>query len=409
MPSTARRTVFDRCRLPVWVLVGAIISVVMFTGAPARAQWFSPWSVMENIHTPTMGARQFRQYSKILELTSDQNAAAEELLAGYEREYRAIATRMQEISKAINEEYDNDEEIDIWREVWPKVLKNFMMKSEKLDKTFMDDLRVLLDDAQQSRWPEVERLHRRQSTLRNGSRAGEQIDLIDLVDGLRLDGATAQSVAPTLEQYAVDLDRELAARNKFIEDGMDRFFQLWSEWDQEKITQLYKEMGALSQKIVDVNRRYAAQIQAALPPDRQTDFAQRVDLAMYPRVYKQTYAGRVLDAAQKIEDLDDGQREGLKGIRETFERESASINEKWKGALADQEQKHAENPNPWGWGGEEEDERFGEARKQRKELEKKTVDSIKAILTADQRGKLPDKKWKPEFDLDAPPSSISKR
>lgn len=398
----AKRSDLERSgfRRGITFLVVSLIALFL-TAEPSSAQWFSPWQVMEDANTPGVGARQFKQYAELLNLNPDQRSAGEELFSAYERDYRTISKRMQEINKAIQEEYDNDDEIDVWREVWPKVIKNFLKRTEKLDKGFMDDLKALLDAGQQSRWPQVERLHRRQTTLNHGTRAGEQLDLIELVQGMRLDPAVMQSVNPLLEQYAIDLDRELAARDKFMDSSMDRFFEIWMNWDQEKMKQLYSEMNKLSQKIVDVNHNYARQIQGTLPPDVQEAFDLRVKQQMFPRVYRKTYATRVIEAAQKLADLDPGQREGLKGIRETFERESAAVNDKWAAGLEEQDTKRRENPNPWGWGGDD-DPKIAEARKQRKDLEKKTVDSISAILTAEQRKKLPDRKWKPEFDLDAP-------
>jgi Spy/CpxP family protein refolding chaperone len=381
-----------------------VACALFFAAAPAHAQWFSPWQVMEDANTPGVGARQFKQYAELLNLSPDQRSAGEELFSAYEREYRGISKRMQEVNKSIQEEYDNDDEIDIWREVWPKVIKNFLKKTEKLDKGFMDDLRALLDAGQQSRWPQVERLHRRQTTLNHGTRPGEQIDLIDIVQGMRMDPAALQSVNPLLEQYAADLDRELVARDKFIDNSMDRFFDGWTNWDQEKMKQLYSEMNKLSQKIVDVNHTYARQIQGVLPADLQEPFDLRVKQRMFPRVYRKTFAARVIETALALPDLDPGQREGVKGIRETFERESTAINDKWAAGLEEQEARRRENPSPWGWGGDD-DPKIVEARKQRKDLEKKTVDSISAILTAEQRKKLPDRKWKPEFDLDAPSTS----
>lgn len=390
----------DRCSMRAVLAIIALGLALLIAPAAANAQWFSPWSIAED-GTPAIGARQLRQYAEILGLSADQKAAADELLAGYEREHRDLSKRMQEVSKAISEEFDNDDEIDVWREVYPKVLKNYMKKTDQLSKTFMEDLKTLLEPAQLSRWPQIERLHRRQSTLRLGSRAGERTDLIDIVDGLRLDPAAAQSVAPVLEQYALDLDRELAARNKFIEDRLEQFFEVWMNWDEEKMKSLFGEMNGYSQKIVNVNRSYSRQVLAALPPDRQAEFDHQVKLSTFPRVYKKTYAMRVLDAAEKLPDLDESQREAIKGIRESFTRDSAVINDKWAAALAEQESKQQEQ-FPWAFWGGQEDPAIAEARNQRKELEKKTVESIKALLNEEQKNKLPDRKWRPEFDLDAP-------
>jgi hypothetical protein len=386
-----------------WV-VGLLAGVVSLAGvaSPAQAQWLPPWRVLEDIHNPPLGSRQIKRYALMLNLSPEQKAAADELLSGYEREFRALASRMQEVQKSIEEEYDNDDEIDVWREVWPKVIKGYTKKSETLNKTLLDDLKVLLDNSQLATWERVERQHRRETALRSGTRAGEQVDLIDLVDGLRIDPAELQSAADILERYALDLDKELKARQAYMEQGTDRFFDIWTNWDEEKFKKIFQEMNEFSDKIIAVNRRYASLIKDALPPSRQEEFDLKVKMATYPRVYKATYTHRVLDAAEAIPELDPGQKEALKGLRESFSRDLGVLNDRWAVLVAEQDQKMAQEPNPWGWWGGGEDERITAVRHQRKELEKKTVESVKALLTPEQRPKLPDRKWKPEFDLDAP-------
>lgn len=389
-------------RVSMRVFLGVLLAVLFWVPAPARAQFLSPWQVLEDIHTPPLGSRQLKRFAQVLNLTPEQKAAADELLAGYEREFRALATRMQDVQKSIEQEYDNDDEIDVWREVWPKVIKSYTTKSDSLNKTLLDDLKTLLDSSQLAAWEQVERQHRRETSLHHGTRAGEQIDLVDLVDGLGLDPAELQSTGDVLQRYAIDLDKELKARQAFMEQERDRFFDIWINWDEEKFKKAFAEINQFAEKIVAINKRYAPMVQETLPPGRQAEFDQKVKMATYPRVYKATYTHRVLDAAERIAELDPGQKEALKGIRESFARELGQLNDRWAALAAEQDQQQAQNASPWNWWGQGEDERITSVRQQRKQLEKKTVESVKALLTPEQRAKLPEKKWKPEFDLDSP-------
>lgn len=371
---------------------------------PASAQW-GIWGMMEQLKTPAMTSRTLKAYGEALQFTPDQKAAAEELYFAYEREHRDFAKRFDEISRSINDEYEyeNDGEVDVWRDVWPKVNKSFIKKGMKLEKGIIDDLKAILTPQQLARWPQVERTSRRKTTLGWGGGAADRLDLVDLVQGLKLDEAGSSGVAAVLEQYEVDLDRELQARNKFIDDSVEAWFALMIEYDADKWQKMFKDFKDVNKRVGDVTARYRAQVQSALPEAAAKEFDLRIKQTMYPKIYRKTHALMVFDAVEKMEGLDPSTVEGIKGLRETYDREAGTANEKWANALAEQDAKQEEqnDGNMW-WGYREEEPKIREAREARHAIDKKAAAAVKALLTEEQRKKLPDRKWRPEWDMESP-------
>ncbi len=366
------------------------------------------WGMLEQLKTPSMSGRALKEYADLLGLTPDQRGAADELLFAYEREHREVTKRYEEITNSINEEYEDDDdeqpEVQIWRDVWPKVNKSFIKKAMKLDKGIMDDLKSLLDQTQLARWPHVERVHRRKSTLAWGGGAIDTLDLADIVRGLRLNDAGATAVQAIVEQYEGELDRELVVRNKHVEDSVEPWFALMAEYDEEKWGKMFKDFADVNKRVGGVNSRYRPQIQGALAEPFAQEFDLRVKQALYPRVYRRSHAMLVLTAAEKIEGLDAATLEGIRAAREVYERDAAVANEKWAASLAEEDAKNSADSGQHMWWGDwsEESEKTAEARKARRELDKRTVAAVNAILTEEQRKKLPDRKWRPEWDLDSP-------
>ncbi len=383
----------------------AVILGVLAMPSLAHAQW-GIWGVLQELRKPAVTARVLKQYSDILQLRPEQQNAVDELLFAYEREQRRIGERFDKISQSINEEYEYDEDQDVqpWRDVWPKVNRTFFARSMKLNAGILDDLKAVLDQAQAQRWPQVERLSRRRTTLTWGGRAADQIDLVDLIKGLRLNETTSASIAGTLEQYELDLDRELLARIKYVQDQSEAWFKMMEQYDEVKWAAMAKELGEVNKKVGDVNDRFRRQFMSELPEEVAKEFDLRIKQAIYPKIYRQSHTQMALAAAEKIEGLDAATIEGIKGVRENYERDAAAANEKWAQALAAQDEqieKDSAGQNMW-WGNwRPEDPKVRETRAARRAIDKKATAAIAAMLTEEQRAKLPDRKWRPEWDLDA--------
>lgn len=393
-------------------VLGLMCAAAMLLGAPgsAVAQFFGMWGGMEGMQSPAVSARKFRQYSEMLALTPDQKRAGEDLLAGYSTDYQAAVKRAEEIFQAMQEEAQQSADWNVYEEVMPGVMRKFKIKTDKLNHGFMDDLKSLLDDRQLQRFAAVERTHRRSINNSFGFESGQKIDLAELVSDMRLDSASAGALAGPVEQYEIELDRENVARAKLMDEMMEYWYEQ-SEKDKpanemyqdEKFTKYMKDFGDSAKKAAELNDRYARQLQALLPQEKQKEFDQQVKAQKYPMVYKKSYAMRVLEAAEKLPDLEATQKEGIKGIKETYEREAGSSNDRWADTIGQlQGETGGDEGMMGGMWQVKENEKFTAARDARKQLDDRTIDQVKALLTEEQRKKLPSKKHRPEFDFDAP-------
>jgi hypothetical protein len=401
MSWNARRSVVGGLRR---LLVLSFCAVLTLTVVPGRAsaQWWGGGD-MDAMENPALGKRQLKQYSQILTLNPEQSSAAAELLAGYDTEYRAAVQRMREINKAVQEEVQQTGDWNIYQSVFADAGKKFFKKTEKLNNSLLEDIKALLDERQLQQWDRVQRMHRRQTTTRFGWLSGEKLDLTDVVAGMRLDTGATAAVAGPLEQYEIDLDRELQALQKVIHEQMEMSWQdSEGNWDQSKWEKIWKDMRDAGKRIADVNHRSSRQIQGLLPADLQGTFAAQVKLETYPGVYKQSFATRVLEAAEKIEDLDVGQREAIKGLKENHQRDAGAVNDKWAAAIAEIESGNDQEAMGGWWGGYNENPKIQEHRTARKTVDDKVVEAVKALLNEEQRKRLPDRKKRPEFDFDAP-------
>jgi hypothetical protein len=103
-------------------------------------------------------------------------------------------------------------------------------------------------------------------------------------------------------------------------------------------------------------------------------------------------------------DLDPTQKEGIKGIKETYERDAGASNDRWADTIAQIQSETGGGNDMYGGGmwQVQQNEKYTAAREARKQLDDKTVDGVKALLNEEQKKKLPSKKHRPEFDFDAP-------
>jgi hypothetical protein len=395
------------------LVLGLACLTAVLVGAPrtARAQ-FGMMGGMEGMQNPAVTTRKLKQYSEVLGLSADQKKAAEDLLSGYDTEYRAATKRAEEIFQAMQEEAQESGDWQIYQEVMPGVMRKFKLKTDKLNHGFMDDLKSLLDDRQLQRFPAVERMHRRSTNNSVVWESADKIDLTEVVSEMRLDSAAAGTIAAPIEQYEMDLDKEIVARGKLMDEMMDYWYEQSEKdkgeeqfWQDPKFQKYMKDFGESGKRIAEVNDRYAKQVQALLPPDKQKDFDTQVKRLKYPMVYKKSYAMRVLETAEKLPDLDATQKEGIKGIKETYERDAASANDRWVDTIV-QIQSEQGGANDGMMGGMmyqvAQNDKFTAVRDARKKLDDKTVDAVKALLNEEQKKKLPSKKNRPEFDFDAP-------
>ena len=341
-------------------------------------------------------------FGKILNLTPDQSKAAKELLDGHLAEYQAQADAARKQFDDLRQEAQDAGDFEVMRTKGGAIWTKLTDSRKKIEKEFMGDLKTLLTPEQVKAWPKVEMAQRREAA-RSGSFgpgvSGERVSLFTVVEKLQLPKDAQSQVTSVLDAYEVEFDRELTKRTDITEKATAAITKAMSEGGFEamqspEIQKFFTEGREQAFKVRDVNRKYARQIESLLPADKAEAFGNEFRKESFPQVYRTRYASTALTAAAKFDDLDASQKESLKALTETYTRESSTLNKATEEATEKQEREF--NPatmmqrfGPGGGGGNNADDPMQALRTQRRDLETKTVDSLKALLTEAQRAKLP--------------------
>lgn len=389
---------------------GVCVPVIPAAPALARQMVFAGpgGGPMGRAQEPPVSSGELNRYADLLNLTDAQREAARSLLEGMQAEFQTAAEKMREEMQALRDEAQEDGDFTAFREKMPEIMSRMSDSRTRLEKGFFDDLKSTLTDDQTAKWPALERMRRRDQGLPRGRLAGESMDLARIVSDLKLPADAKQSVAPLLEQYESDLDRELIERNKASEKfpifgpggpaGAERRIRA----DDEEFRRTMQEIREASKRIRDVNQRYARQILGALPPEFASSFENRVKRESFPQVFKESYAQRALRAAGEFRDLTPEQKKTLADLAEQHEREAQAINARWSAAILESEANDTSAMLSLPGGaviamrdGEQAEGRkdpVAEQREARKKLDDRTVESLKSALNEDQKSRLPEKR-----------------
>lgn len=335
---------------------------------------------------------QLEKYAKIAGMSEDQTQAAAMLHEGYQAQVRelqdAVRSKMEAARDAFRETGDPSE-FQAMREEMTKVRAD----RKKLDASFMNDVKALLTDEQVAKWSKVEMAMNRDQLMRRGMLSGERVDLFRLVDDLKLADESRAPVDGLLSQYEVDLDRELVKRDAFTEKVITQMDELRE--DPAKAQAMLEEGRTAGVRVRDVNRRYARQISDLLPAESKAAFDTAFQRESFPTVYRESSVTRGVNAAMGFDDLTEEQRGKLQEISEKYTREAATLNEKL--AKAEEENEMTMTAERMmggrrgggGGGGEGEETPLQLARQERRELDRKTNEALRGVLTESQREKLP--------------------
>lgn len=343
---------------------------------------------------PAFTSRQIDKYGQVLGLTPDQQAAVKQLYEGYAEEVRNASEKVRTKMDEVRSEFRDTQDPSVFSKMEDS-MKSYRDARKKMDEGFTSDVKALLTPKQLEVWPTVERDQRRESGLRRGFISGERVDLVSLVDDLKPADTVKTALKPILEQYEQDLDRELVKRNQFQEKNMDKIGELMRNGDADAAQKLIQEGRESSIAVRDVNRSFAKQIAAALPDDQRAAFNDAFKKASFPDVYRQTQATSSLKAASGLPDLTADQKDALAHLTDTYDKSLSTVNDKLASAQEDMEMKfnvadmRARFGRGGGGGGGTQDNPQRDLRREKSDLDRTTIDSLRKILTDDQQAKLP--------------------
>jgi hypothetical protein len=346
----------------------------------------------------SVSTEEMDRYGKMLNLSKSQSEAVKSLHDAYAQDFAAAAQKSRDEIDAVREEARDDP--SRMQEIG-ELFTKFRAKRQAMETSFFNDVKATLTPEQQNVWPTVERVRRRETTMNRGLMSGERADLVKIVDGLKLAPEAHKPVEPILDQYQIDLDRELILRNEHQDKMQGNMRDLFTGGgDQAKLQKMIEEGRAVSTKLRDVNKRYARQVEAALPEDARAKFAEELRRESFPNIYRgQSYATRVAESAGTIEGLSAEQKTSITEIKDRYTRDLAALNQKMETAYEQREStitaaelmgRFGGGGGPRGGGGGMIDsEELTTLREQRRDLETATVEKIQALLNEDQKAKLP--------------------
>ncbi|MBC7771775.1 MAG: hypothetical protein H7210_04710 [Pyrinomonadaceae bacterium] len=372
----------------------ACTAAVALAPSPAAAQ-LNLFRGME--FRPAVSTRELDRYGKLFKLSEQQLEASKELLASYTSEFEQLSKERRDKMKDISDEFQETRDFSVMEQMGP-VMEKYSKKATELETTFLDDFKVLLKDDQAAVWPKFERTRRREKTIDQGTLSGESVDLVKVVDDLNLSEEARLPLVDAMEQYEVDLDRVLAERNKVAKDQQEIMSPKPGSGgaislDMTAMEEAMQKVQEAGGKVRDVNQRYARTFEGLVPEASLVKFKMAVKQQTFPQVYRPSRTAKAIEAAEKFEDLDARQKEEIKAIREQYDLDLQAANDRWAAALAEEE-KSGSGPKGFGglimsFGDEKQEGPVPDARKAKRELDKRMLDSLKNLLTDAQKEKLP--------------------
>lgn len=383
-------------------LVRALVVAVVTLAATvtARAQWFGGGDFTPDLVTK----RGVLGYAKVLGLDDEQTQTALTLLDGTKTEYRKEMKTFQDRMKEIQATAMEDQDWSAFQKEMPDLTANLQKKVKALETQFFDDLKSLCTPDQAGKWDAVERYRRREQFLKVGMVSGAAADVSVLLTQVGEVPEGNAEYREAVTQYELDVDKPLREFERIQREQESRSKEAMEEWskDPEKaMAEMQKMMETLvtiGKDIRNINRETIRRVTPLLSDEAATKLREAYARRSFPRVYRESHAEKLVKAALAAGDLTAEQRAELASLRDQHARDAAAANERWAKVIEEEEEKNGgtmgrmmQSFQAWGGGGEAESPEK-KARDERREIDKRTEERVKAILSEAQYAKMPEKK-----------------
>lgn len=276
----------------------------------------------------SISSRDLDLIARTVNLDEGQREIVDSLHDGYMEQFR---THSKAHHDAVQELYKNNETPEQWEQAIKTVntkQEEFKANNERLTEEFLASVRDILSQPQLDLWPRVERDRRRDQHLARYSRfSGEAVDLIAIVDKLKVDSEIRREIDPVLNTYADELDSAIQSRLTAAQRWEDTIHSdSDTPADPQVIADLRKRLDQRRKTVRDVNFRYAEIIPTQLPPDLAKEFSQAFKQAAYRRIYRPTAADKFIDRAIGLADITTEQQSAIRMIELDYDMQVEVIN-----------------------------------------------------------------------------------
>lgn len=348
-----------------------------------------------------MGARSVSRqsletYARILGMDEAQKEAAKILADGYRATLADLETDLKGRIVKLEEQAQN-EGFGVLQKQMPKMIGEFGERQKAAESQFIKDIKALLTDAQLEKFPKLERHRRRETYMRMGTVSGAGVDVWLIQERLlQREGIVVEEnrgqVTEVMDRYDMDMDRLLQEMERLYKEDAGKDAEGGAEmFDFTRTMGRIKPYSDLGFRIRDLNREAARKLEALLTEEGQKQFRVQFKVRAYPRVYRKSVVQKLYDAAMKLPDLTEEQKEAVLASKTRFERDLGPLNEAWARAIDDAEPKAGGSMallmNQYAGAGSFPE--LSDARKARQEADRAAKARLVDLLTAEQREQLP--------------------
>ncbi|MEM7227478.1 MAG: hypothetical protein AAF432_01545 [Planctomycetota bacterium] len=279
------------------------------------------------------------------------------------------------------------------------------LKSDKaaLRDEFVRNVQALLAENQLERWPSLERVLTRKKTLPDSRLDGENVDLIALVEDMKLPASQLDQLEEHLMAYELALDDVLRRRNAFLSEAQQQVDEYLQTSAYDDALEVVDRATRLRLAVRDTTRTHAQIIAQSMDADAASEFETLIDRQTYPRLHRRGIAERSFDRALELDGLDDETMANMLALREAFDVDCATIDGEIRRAILEHQPRESRRmiesmaaaSSPDGdqmfefFPGSRDGDPIREAYARRRALEQRHVETLHSMLTPDQVAELP--------------------
>jgi hypothetical protein len=384
---------------PLTILAVAL-SVLLIT-LPAAAQKFigNPMSRLDT--SPPLTRSELRVIDSIIGLTPDQRELTSALYDDFFERFQTEAAEIESQVIALIDESIYREDGNPLQQA-EKLAEQWNERREDLRKSLVSDLRLLLDLQQVELWPKVEREMRRNELLPSGRLAGEQVDLIRLVDTYAQGWDTDAELVALLDQYAERLDRALIARRTILDSDDAAEYPMLVKDEPLRAAEIFEDVRAQRVRIRDVNISALGPITQRLSDDDATQISRAFHQQATEHLIPPSMTEARVRSAASLPTLSDEQRERIADAIAQLEQRKQRWTRSFFDAVAEAEEDALPPELAWAVARAEADpnadpkaasrpdsDPLGDIMAERLEIDRDAWRQVSAILTPQQRADVP--------------------
>jgi hypothetical protein len=359
---------------------------------------------------PMMGPEMQQRWQETMQAARDQmeQMAAEKggELTPEERQ-RFFREQMEKMGETVRAEMKTSGAFDQMRASLGEMVTDFNKWQDtksKLRAGFVDGMKAALSEPQSQKWPSFERFLSREKTLPRSTISGEGVNLFIVLDEAGLSKETFAKLQPIMDEYELQLDAALKARNDFLGANEAKYLEAIQSGDSDAAKRFASRAMELRQKVREVNDRYREAICGQLEAADATRVRAAALAAGFERVYGSNRMKRAFEGALKLEGISQEVIDAIKALEAQYDLEVSPLNDRIAQEIRKEEpvRQTEEMVRVVGFmtgdvpmsqmfrggrGGQGDPD--AQSNKQRGEMNDSFMNRLEALLTPEQREQLP--------------------